>query len=497
MKVDDIDSVQADALLSTKDILKDRLLGQGRWEHMGVLDLCSAFRFFKESLHYLQAMQIAIGWLIWAALKPILKLVILLFIGAYLARIKLVTPIISKVLSKFLLLFPYPCLFFTSIVNSIKPENIGKMGILIFMSVAFLFIGHVIGVILCRILKPKKAFKNTLVMACSMGNCGDLPMAIILSIGNSEPFNNGDQAIGIAYISAFLLLTNLYFFTVGLSSIGSDIQVLMQEEKEKDRMELDSVGSSGAMVQVLHQRSTVSSSLPVSIPANEIDIQDDEGNDLRLTTVSLLGSSNSNSSSTSPWKELREKARVYFSSPTAQLWIQCIFSPCNTSVILGLIVALSPPLKELFVTFPPATSIQQQPPLSFLMEAMGLLANCSVVLGIVNLGAALGSLEIKQFLGWRLVGGIAFARLLIFPIFGISFTLIIQNCTLWIPETDLMLRFVIMLEAVVPTASSTVYFTQYWHPKGEAQEISGVVLVQYLVCGFTLTLSLIAILSLL
>ena len=45
MKVDNNDSVQADALLSTKDILKDRLLGQGRWEHMGAPDLCSAFRF--------------------------------------------------------------------------------------------------------------------------------------------------------------------------------------------------------------------------------------------------------------------------------------------------------------------------------------------------------------------------------------------------------------------------------------------------------------------
>ena len=460
-------------------------------------------------------MQLSVGWLIWAALKPIIKLAILLLIGAYCSRIKLITPMVSKTLTKFLLLFPYPCLFFTSIVTSIKAEAIGKMGVLVLFSVIFLALGHLLGYLLAHLLKPKETFKNTLIMSCSMGNYGDLPMAVVLSIGNSEPFKDGDSSQGIAYISAFLLLTNLYFFIVGLASIGQDIQVLIQEEKDREVMELNSINcnaippssATGNNVRSLYQRPQHinSESVQGSDTINSVIVVQDEpattaDEDLRLSSKSLLSKPHLKQKTVSWWTPSLldfESIRLYLKTPAAQLWIQCVLSPCNIAIVAGLVVTLTPSLKALFIKSPPAYTIQDQPPLSFLMESMVLVASCSVVLGIVNLGAALGSLEVKQFIGWRIAGSIAFTRLLLIPVIGIAMTLLVSATTTWIPDSDPMLRFVIMLEAVVPTASSTVYFTQYWHPKGEAQEISGVILVQYLICGLTLTLSLISILSLL
>lgn len=392
------------------------------------------------------------------------------------------------------------------------------MGVLVLFSVLFLALGHLMGILLAHFLKPKATFKNTLIMSCSMGNYGDLPMAVVLSIGNSEPFKDGDSMQGIAYISAFLLLTNLYFFIIGLASIGQDIQVLIQEEKDREQqLELSSINSNATPpslaiannVRALYQRpqhiNNSESSQGSDTINNVIVVQDEPATadeDLRLSSKSLLSKPHLKQlqKKVSGWKPSLlefESIRLYLKTPSAQLWMQCIFSPCNIAIVAGLVVTLTPSLKALFIKSPPAYSIQDQPPLSFLMESMVLVASCSVVLGIVNLGAALGSLEVKQFIGWRIAGSIAFTRLLLIPVIGIGMTLLVSATTTWIPESDPMLRFVIMLEAVVPTASSTVYFTQYWHPKGEAQEISGVVLVQYLICGLTLTLSLISILSLL
>lgn len=459
---------------------------------------------------------LSVGWLVWAAMKPVVKLGILLLVGVYCSKIKLITPLVSKTLIKFLLLFPYPCLFFTSIVTSIESEAMGKMAVLVLFSVIFLTLGHLVGIGLAAILKPKKTFKNTLIMSCSMGNYGDLPMAVVLSVGNSEPFTDGDSNTGIAYISAFLLLTNLYFFIVGLASIGKDIQALVEEERELEPQVvaltcLNIESSSSSSSRPLYQRpqnninieSRQDGNSQTNHANNVILVQDEHAEvneDLRLSSKSLLSKASSKAYKGSRWKISSldiDRIRMYLETPSAKLWMQCVFSPCNIAIVAGVIVTLTPSLKALFIKSPPALNIKDQPPLSFLLEVMVRIASCAVVLGIVNLGVALGNLEVKKFIGWRIAGGIAFTRLLLLPAMGIAITLLISSTTTWIPPSDPMLRFVIMLEAVVPTASSTVYFTQYWHPKGEAQEISGVVLLQYCICGFSLTLSLISILSLL
>ena len=57
-----------------------------------------------------------------------------------------------------------------------------------------------------------------------MGNCGDLPIGVILSLGNYPPFHEGDAVKGVAYVSAFLVLTNIFFFTIGYHCFEQDFQ---------------------------------------------------------------------------------------------------------------------------------------------------------------------------------------------------------------------------------------------------------------------------------
>jgi hypothetical protein len=47
----------------------------------------------------------------------------------------------------------------------------------------------------------------------------------------------------------------------------------------------------------------------------------------------------------------------------------------------------------------------------------------------------------------------------------------------------------IQLEMCVPTASSAVFFTQLWHPTGDATNVAGVVLIQCMFFVFFISFS--------
>ncbi|KAJ3398285.1 hypothetical protein HDV05_002630, partial [Chytridiales sp. JEL 0842] len=51
----------------------------------------------------------------------------------------------------------------------------------------------------------------------------------ILSLGNEAPFKNGDAARGVAYVSAYLCLTNLFFFSIGYKSFGEDFRPMKKD----------------------------------------------------------------------------------------------------------------------------------------------------------------------------------------------------------------------------------------------------------------------------
>ncbi|KAJ3208774.1 Protein M3 [Entophlyctis luteolus] len=162
--------------------------------------------------------------------------------------------------------------------------------------------------------------------------------------------------------------------------------------------------------------------------------------------------------------------------------VSSLLSPANTATIIGLIFANIVVIRNAFVS---AGEGGSEPPLSFLLEAIQFLGNAAVPLGLMNLGAALGRLNVERFIPFKIIFGISVCRLVIMPAIGIAFIELLISKGV-IPADAKMLRFVLMfntespqkLEACMPTASSTVYFTQMWHPKGEANAIAGVILVE-------------------
>lgn len=139
-------------------------------------------------------------------------------------------------------------------------------------------------------------------------------------------------------------------------------------------------------------------------------------------------------------------------------------TPNSLSLIISLIIAMSPPLKALFVhsTFYIPNAPDQKPPLSFVIDTTSYVGAASVPLGLLLLGATIARLKIKKTVPgfWKTVVMITAARLVILPIFGVGFTTGLDKAG-WFGDNHL-LRFVSVLEFGLPNATALIYFTAFY-----------------------------------
>ncbi|PVH13782.1 uncharacterized protein CXQ87_001900 [Candidozyma duobushaemuli] len=139
-------------------------------------------------------------------------------------------------------------------------------------------------------------------------------------------------------------------------------------------------------------------------------------------------------------------------------------APNSVSLIVSLIIALSPPLKALFVksSFYMPHAPDEMPPLSFFMDLASYVGAASVPLGLLLLGATIARLKVNQIVPgfWKTALMVTAARLIIIPIFGVGFTTGLYKAG-WFEE-DKLVRFVSVLEFGLPNATALVYFTAFY-----------------------------------
>ncbi|KAK9764357.1 Protein M3, variant 2 [Basidiobolus ranarum] len=170
-----------------------------------------------------------------------------------------------------------------------------------------------------------------------------------------------------------------------------------------------------------------------------------------------------------------------------------IFAPPNLAVILGIIVALIPTLKALFVR---SGHPAPEPALEFMFSYVYSVGAAYVPLALVNLGAALARMDFKA-IPFRVSFLFALVKLIVTPAIGISFVLLLVNVAKIIDPADKPLIFLAMFASCVPTATTVMVLTQFYSPTGEAKEIASILIVQYILGFFTMICSMILILYLL
>lgn len=141
-------------------------------------------------------------------------------------------------------------------------------------------------------------------------------------------------------------------------------------------------------------------------------------------------------------------------------------APNSVSLIVSIAIAMSPPLKKLFVHTGNGPHIPDapdgQPPLSFVMDFVSYVGAALVPLGLLLLGATISRLQVKKMPPgfWKTALGVTLVRLVIMPIIGVGITTGFYKGG-WYGDDDLV-RFVSVLEFGLPSATALVYFTAFY-----------------------------------
>jgi len=153
-----------------------------------------------------------------------------------------------------------------------------------------------------------------------------------------------------------------------------------------------------------------------------------------------------------------------------------LLRPPVIAIMLGLFFGLILPLRD--------TLVSNSGFLHFIYSGLQTLGDAAVPMSLLGLGANLTKTLISTFtkkepekvVSTKVITGLAIAKLVIMPLFGILFVFI-ASITDWIPSDDYVIRFVLMLQAATPTATNIGNMCQMLG-QGE-KEISLVLFWQY------------------
>ncbi|KAI8616717.1 membrane transport protein-domain-containing protein [Chytriomyces sp. MP71] len=413
------------------------------------------------------------GAVVWAACRPVLKLVLVMGIGFALSRKRILDEGGSKVLAKMLIWVlasaalrwpmqthsvscPFqilnPSLMFANVVSGTDLNHLREFGIMNLAAVAHILAGCALGGSVLVLTRPPAGFRYGSVLAVAMTNCGDVALAVVLSLGNAPPFAQGDATLGVVYVSAYLVTANLFFFSVGYACFGLDVKALRPPSAQADKASRstppllrgninDGLGSVAVLNTLIYDTLDGAGEDSLDATANELPTGAMESKDPRTS---------SSGPPTTPRVAWREPSSE--GSQTARLagWkrglafvlkvkfvVTSLLSPANMATILALIIASSSTLKGILYT---SNTAAPEPPLKFLFETFQFLGNAAVPLGLINLGAALGRLSVASFLPAPIILSICLCRLVLMPVIGIALA---EGLVAWgiIPQDAMMLRW--------------------------------------------------------
>ncbi|KNE59237.1 hypothetical protein AMAG_18130 [Allomyces macrogynus ATCC 38327] len=335
-------------------------------------------------------MAVDIGLALGAAARALIKVALSCGAGAVAFRIGLFTVPAMKQMSTLYIKIFLPCLLFTNTAVAISPSNAASAGPLIGVLRAFTSSWATSSATFSfRFLRAKlpRHFQRTLLPVAGIGNHGDLVLSILLTVGNNPPFRQGDAALGIAFVTLFLVPLNVTLFAFGSAAFQADMKHLINEEvvldeelpqviveppksDEFDGGELDSLNGRGRSKKRLSIDSPATTSRrysPSLGPAVPIRRDPDDRYSIPLDTieppqldrkpsisVSVSGVSFSSQRAASPVPSSTRSARPpAWRRIAARIGskpiMQTLMMPPNFALVLGLLVALIPGVKSVLV----------------------------------------------------------------------------------------------------------------------------------------------------
>ncbi|CCG84711.1 protein of unknown function [Taphrina deformans PYCC 5710] len=178
-----------------------------------------------------------------------------------------------------------------------------------------------------------------------------------------------------------------------------------------------------------------------------------------------------------------------------------LLSPPSAAVISAFVIAVVPTLKSLFVRVPGSSmplAPDGNPPLDFIIDITDFIGAASVPSSLLILGYSLSRLRVRSLPALSSAVVMAGLKMVVMPVLAIAWMQFLADPHGrghgLVDPADLVLRLVLVLPSAVPTATSLLYITQIFAPEGRDEGVaclSVFLIVQYLVVGLTLTVTVV------
>ncbi|GEM_PF-434650 len=161
--------------------------------------------------------------LLYYSAQAIFTIVLMSIGGVILARMKILDRDSLQALSKVIFHLLLPCMLFASFTEKINFTRLMELWILPVSGIFFIFCGITLGTIAVRLMNISSDYRNVVKVSCAFGNAMFLPFPLIIAICSIFPEFKKDpeiQAMGIIYVSMFVIAFSPMMWTVGYNILG-------------------------------------------------------------------------------------------------------------------------------------------------------------------------------------------------------------------------------------------------------------------------------------
>ncbi|KAK9374176.1 auxin efflux carrier [Lipomyces chichibuensis] len=171
-------------------------------------------------------MALSVGAAIFIAAKPIVKIFFSICFGIFFAKKGVLDPHTCKKMSSVIINYFLPCIVFSKVTVAFDSHTMKIAGLTVLTALLYIACGCLFAALVQVFLPVPKYWRGGAKAAAIFNNSGDIPMAYVMTITASAPFVDGDEDKGIAYVTIFMAMYVITFFTCGgVQFIEQDFQV--------------------------------------------------------------------------------------------------------------------------------------------------------------------------------------------------------------------------------------------------------------------------------
>ncbi len=155
--------------------------------------------------------------------QAVLTIVLMSAGGIILARLKLIDSNSLQVLSRIIFHLLMPCMLFASFAQTIDLDKLKELWILPLTAFIYIIGGIALGAAAAKIMKIKPERKSMVTASSGFANAMYLPIPLVAAICTIFPEFSGNpelKAVGMAYVSMFIIIFSPMMWTLGFNILG-------------------------------------------------------------------------------------------------------------------------------------------------------------------------------------------------------------------------------------------------------------------------------------